>query len=114
MKIDFWFDPACPWCWLTSRWVETVVPKRDLEITWRSISLFFKNNPDPDHRLYEPTLWSRNLLRVVEAVREAGHEDRVELGQAGRTLIFDILRIHIFDIHTRLCVYAGMTQRFGQ
>ena len=77
MKIDFWFDPACPWCWLTSRWVETVVPKRDLEITWRSISLFFKNNPDPDHRLYEPTLWSRNLLRVVEAVREAGHEDRV-------------------------------------
>ena len=77
MQIDFWFDPACPWCWLTSRWLNLVAPERDLEVTWRPISLFFKNEPKPDDRLYEPTLWSRNLLRVVEAVRQAGHEDRI-------------------------------------
>ena len=75
MKIDYWFDPICPWCWLTSRWVATVAAERDLDVTWRPISLFLKNAPEPDDEFYESTLWSRNLLRVVEAVREAGHED---------------------------------------
>ena len=77
MKIDYWFDSICPWCWLTSRWVATVAAERDLDVTWRPISLFLKNAPEPDDEFYESTLWSRNLLRVVEAVREAGHEDRI-------------------------------------
>lgn len=77
MKIDFWFDPICPWCWLTSRWVNVVTAERDLEVTWRPISLFLKNSPEPDDEYYEAILWTRNLLRVVEAVRAAGHEDRI-------------------------------------
>jgi predicted DsbA family dithiol-disulfide isomerase len=35
VKIDYWFDPICPWCWLTSRWVATVAAERDLDVTWR-------------------------------------------------------------------------------
>lgn len=77
MKIDFWFDPACPWCWLTSRWVHAVTPERDLEVTWRPISLFFKNDPEPTDDYYEPVVRTHGLLRVVEAVRAAGHEDRI-------------------------------------
>ena len=77
MKIDFWFDPACPWCWMTSRWVQTVAPARDLEVTWRPISLLFKNQPEPSDEYYEPVARTHNLLRVIEAVREAGHEDRI-------------------------------------
>ncbi|MEZ5382385.1 MAG: DsbA family protein [Microthrixaceae bacterium] len=78
MKVDFWFDPACPWCWLTSRWMLRVAPERDLDVTWHPISLFFKNDYEPGHRLYDATLRSRHLLRVVEAVREAGHADAIE------------------------------------
>ena len=69
MNVDFWFDPACPFCWVTSRWLERVAPHRDLAVTWRPISLFFKNDPEPGNQFYEPTLRTRDLLRVVESVR---------------------------------------------
>lgn len=77
MKVSFWFDPACPFCWMTSRWVNAVASARDLEIDWQPISLFFKNDPDPDSGFYEPTKRTRDLLRVVESVRAAGHTDRI-------------------------------------
>ena len=43
MNIEFWVDPACPFCWATARWaVDEVQPNREVDITWRPISLFFK------------------------------------------------------------------------
>lgn len=78
MKLSFWFDPACPWCWMTSRWlVDEVVPARDVEIDWQPISLLFKNEPDEDGDSYEPLLWTTKLLRVVEAMRAGGAADRI-------------------------------------
>lgn len=68
--VAFWFDPACPWCWLTSRWLVDVARDRELDITWRSISLHFKNAFEgTGHPLEEPTRESLRLLRVIEAVR---------------------------------------------
>jgi predicted DsbA family dithiol-disulfide isomerase len=32
MQLDFWIDPARPWCWLTSRWVEDIAEDRELDI----------------------------------------------------------------------------------
>lgn len=37
--LDFFFDPACPWAWITSRWVDEVASQRDYEVAWRFISL---------------------------------------------------------------------------
>ena len=37
--LDFFFDPACPWAWITSRWVEEVASQRDYDVAWRFISL---------------------------------------------------------------------------
>lgn len=43
-KIDFWFDPSCPWCWMTSRWIaEEIVPNRDVDVTWHVLSLTLLN-----------------------------------------------------------------------
>lgn len=77
MQVQFYIDPVCPFCWQTSRWLKRVAPHRDLEIDWQPISLFFKNDPSPDSPFYEPTLRTLGLLRVMEAARNAGHEDRI-------------------------------------
>lgn len=77
MNVSFWFDPVCPFCWMTSRWINSVAPERDLQIDWQPISLLFKNNPPPDSPFYAPTVRTRDLLRVVESVRAGGHADRI-------------------------------------
>ncbi|RLE15836.1 MAG: disulfide bond formation protein DsbA [Actinobacteria bacterium] len=70
MNIEIWIDPACPFCWTTAKWVvEDVQPKRDINITWRPISLFFKNSPEPDSPYYEASVFTHGLLRVMESVR---------------------------------------------
>lgn len=37
--LEFFFDPVCPWAWITSRWVVEVQRQRPYEVTWRFISL---------------------------------------------------------------------------
>jgi hypothetical protein len=36
--VDFWFDPSCPWAWMTSRWVDEVSRQRPLDVTWHIMS----------------------------------------------------------------------------
>ncbi|MGO1543039.1 MAG: mycothiol-dependent nitroreductase Rv2466c family protein [Gulosibacter sp.] len=43
-KVDFWFDPACPWAWMTSRWIDEVASLRDsVEVEWHIMSLAILN-----------------------------------------------------------------------
>jgi predicted DsbA family dithiol-disulfide isomerase len=37
--LEFYFDPVCPWAWITSRWVTNVQQLRNYEVSWRFISL---------------------------------------------------------------------------
>ena len=79
MQVTVWFDPGCPWCWNTSRWIVDVAGQRDLEVTWRSFSLAIKKdgNENVPERHRKAGERNRRLLRVVEAARRAGHEDRI-------------------------------------
>lgn len=43
-SIEFYFDPSCPFCWITSRWLLQVQAERDIDISWRQFSLALKNN----------------------------------------------------------------------
>lgn len=42
--LEFFFDPVCPWAWITSRWVVEVQGQRDYSVRWRFISLKLLNS----------------------------------------------------------------------
>lgn len=47
-QVDFWFDPLCPWAWITSRWMEEVTEVRPVEVHWHVMSLAVLNENKDD------------------------------------------------------------------
>lgn len=73
--VEFWFDPICPWCWMTSRWASEVARERGFGITWHPVSLEIINEGNEPGSHSEGHRQGKRMGRVAEAVRiEHGQE----------------------------------------
>lgn len=100
MDATFFFDPACPFTWRTSRWLVSVAPTRGVTVQWRAFSLSILNEGKVPEQ-YRPMMEaSSRALRLVEALRADRRHDDIatfytELGtrthDAGAPLTDDIV-----------------------
>ncbi|WP_371481524.1 DsbA family protein [Kitasatospora sp. NBC_00315] len=73
---DFWFDPLCPWAWMTSRWLLEVQEQRPVDVRWHVMSLAVLNEDKDIPQSYREMLaeaWAP--VRICIAAAEKHGEE---------------------------------------
>jgi hypothetical protein len=95
VAADLWFDPACPWTWLTARWLLEAERVRDVRVRFHVMSLALLNGIGPTDSTDAAALWGPVRIAMAtqlsfgdEGVRRAYialatliHEDQVPVGR---------------------------------
>ena len=108
-RVDFWFDPLCPWAWITSRWVLEVEQVRSISITWNVMSLAVLNDGrdlSPDYVEMMSKAWGP--VRVCTAAKQAGHDLRALYTAYGEQIHHSKVQLDDPALHETALKAAGL------
>ncbi|MHA7141672.1 mycothiol-dependent nitroreductase Rv2466c family protein [Arthrobacter sp. Sr33] len=93
--INFYFDPVCPFAWMTSKWVRQVMGQRDYAVEWRFISLRLINS-HLDYASHFPPEYEAGHTAGLRLLRVAALA-RVEQGPEAVGAFYAACGKHIFE-----------------
>lgn len=108
-KAEFWFDPMCPWAFITSRWILEVEKTRDIEISWNIFSLPHLNKdremPEKYKSIFANSWFCGRVIKAVE--NELGKEKVLPLYTAISS------RIHVLKEEVSRELLGGSLKEVG-
>ena len=76
--IEFFFDPACPWTWMTSRWLVDATARTGHQIRWRNLSLAIINADREIPEQYRAAVAAAGKAhRIIAAMRAEDRDDEI-------------------------------------
>jgi len=93
--INFYFDPLCPFAWMTSKWVRLVTAQRDYTVDWRFISLRMIN-AHIDYEAHFPAGYEAGHTAGLRLLRVAA-KARAQHGRSAIGPLYAAIGTRAFD-----------------
>jgi hypothetical protein len=93
--ISFYFDPVCPFAWMTSKWVRLVMAQRNYTVDWRFISLRMVNSA-VDYESHFPPGYEAGHTAGLKLLRVAAHV-RADYGRGAVGPLYEAIGAQVFD-----------------
>jgi 2-hydroxychromene-2-carboxylate isomerase len=93
--INFYFDPVCPFAWMTSKWVRLVVAQRHYSVDWRFISLRMVNSA-VDYDSHFPAGYEGGHAAGLKLLRVAARV-RADYGRGAVGPLYEAIGAQVFD-----------------